>query len=259
MNHSLTDYWNRWFPGKHDHIRLQGVYTGNDLAWSGFSAHSIAGQLLSIPSDPRGVSGDIHCLSLSSDGGLLTCLLVDISGHGPAIAALSERIETPLKDLLDDRDNRELLRALNKLIVDMELAGQFATAVVGTFDTAGRMCKYAYAGHPNMLLFEYGGWSELSAVGDHGIPAGIVADAVFYQYEYRLKAGDRLLLYTDGATDIRLSTGRCLGTQGLVGMLNAIGPEDPQSTLAKLMDELVQVNMSDVFVDDITLLLLECR
>ena len=29
-----------------------------------------------------------------------------------------------------------LLTALNKLLVDMELAGQFATAVVGTFDMA---------------------------------------------------------------------------------------------------------------------------
>jgi hypothetical protein len=40
--------------------------------------------LLSIPADPGGVSGDIHCLSLSRDCDLLTCLLLDISGHGPA-------------------------------------------------------------------------------------------------------------------------------------------------------------------------------
>ena len=258
MSHTLTDHWNRWFDRKHDHFRLQGVHTGNDLAWSGFSAHSIAGQLLSIPSEPGGVSGDIHCLSLNSDGDPLTCLLLDISGHGPAIAALSERIEIPLKNLLNDRDNCRLLHALNKLLVDMELAGQFATAVAGTFDTADRMWRYAYAGHPNMLLFKNGCWSELSAVGNHGIPAGIVADAMYYQYECRLNTGDRLLLYTDGATDIRLSTGRFLGTQGLVEMLNVIGCEDPQTTLVKLMDELVQMNLSDVFVDDITLLFLEC-
>lgn len=258
MNHSLSDCRNRWFAGKHDQFRLQGVYTGNDLAWNGFTAHSISGQLLSIPSDPRGISGDIHCLSLSQDCDLLSCLLLDISGHGPAIAALSERIEAPLKNMLDDRDNRKLLTALNKLLVDMELAGQFATAIAGTFDMTSRIWRYAYAGHPNMLLLENGSWSELSDVGDHGIPAGIVADAMFYQYERKLTAGDRLLLYTDGATDIRLSDVRRLGTQGLVDMLNALGPGDPHTTIVRLIDGLVEINTSDVFVDDITLLLLEC-
>ena len=258
MNHSLSGCLYHWFAGKHDNFRLQGGYTGNDLAWSGFSAHSIFGQLLSIPSDPKCVSGDIHCLSLNRDCDVLTCLLLDISGHGPTIAALSERIETPLKNLLDDHDNRRLLTALNKLLVDMELAGQFATAVVGTFSMADRIWRYAYAGHPNMLIFENGSWSELSAIGNHGIPAGIVADAVYYQYQLKLKAGDRLLLYTDGATDICLSTRERLGTQGLVDILNVLGPENPKTTIERLMDELVAINTSGVFVDDITLLMLEC-
>jgi serine phosphatase RsbU (regulator of sigma subunit) len=109
-----------------------------------------------------------------------------------------------------------------------------------------------------MLLFENGGWSELSATGDHGIPAGIVADAVFYQYERKLNVGDRLLLYTDGATDIRLPTGGRLGTQGLVDRLNTLGAGDPQTIIVRLMDGLVQTNTSYAFVDDITLLYLEC-
>lgn len=258
MNRSLPDYWTQWLAGKSEHLQFQGVHTGNDLAWSAFSAPSISGQLLSIPSDPKGLSGDIHCLSLNRNGELLTCLLLDISGHGPAIAELSERIETPLKNLLDDRDNQGLLGALNTLLVDMNLAGQFATAVVGTFDAPGRMWRYAYAGHPNILLFESGGWSELSAAGEHGIPAGIVADALFYQYERKLKVGDRILLYTDGATDICLPTGKRFGTQGLVEMLNSFSRGDPQTTIVKLVERLVQINRSDVFVDDITLLLLEC-
>jgi serine phosphatase RsbU (regulator of sigma subunit) len=257
MNGSLMNHWNQWFADQHETFRLQGVHTGNDLAWSGFSTRAISGELLSIPANPGGVSGDIHCLSLSGDCDLLTCLLLDISGHGPAIAALSECIETPLKSLLDDHDNCGLLTALNKLLVDMELAGQFATAVAATFDTADGMWRYAYAGHPNMLLFENGSWCELSAIGEHGIPAGIVADAVFYQYEYRLKPGERLLLYTDGATDICLPTGGRLGIQGLVKMLDSLDPGDPKSTLVELMDALVQVNTSEVFVDDLTLLLLE--
>ena len=259
MNGSLLHHWNQWFADKHDAFRLQGVHTGNDLAWSGFSTRAISGQLLSIPADPGGVSGDIHCLSLSRDCDLLTCLLLDISGHGPAIAALSECIETPLKSLLDDHDNRGLLTALNKLLVDMELAGQFATAVAATFDTADCMWRYAYAGHPNMLLCENGSWSELSAVGEHGIPAGIVADAMFYQYEHRLNPGDRLLLYTDGAMDICLPTGKRLGTQGLLEMLDSLESGDPKSTLVRLMDALVQLNTSEVFVDDLTLLLLEMK
>lgn len=258
MNRSLTGHWHQWFAGKYDHFQLQGVHTSNDLAWCGFSSLCIAGQLLSIPSEPTGVSGDIHCLSLSENGDLLTCLLLDISGHGPAIAALSERIEIPLQKLLDDRDNRGLLHALNKLLVDMDLAGQFATAVARTYDTVDRMWRYAYAGHPNMLLFEDGSWSELIAAGNHGIPAGIVADAVFYQYECQLKAGDRLLLYTDGVTDIRLSAGNWLGTQGLLEMLNDLGNEDSRTTMVRLMDGLVGTNTSDVFVDDVTLLMLEC-
>jgi len=258
MNYSLPGYWTQWLAGKHEYLQFQGVHTGNDLAWNAFSAPSIFGQLLGIPSDPRGVSGDIHCLSLSRNGELLTCLLLDISGHGPAIAALSECIETPLKSLLDDRDTRGLLESLNKLLVDMNLAGQFATAVAGTFDTSGKIWRYAYAGHPNILIFESGGWSELTAAGDHGIPAGIVADAAFYQYERKLKAGDCLLLYTDGATDICLPTGKRLGTQGLVDVLNALGTGDPQTTMIKLVEGLMQINCSDVFVDDVTLLLLEC-
>jgi serine phosphatase RsbU (regulator of sigma subunit) len=189
MNRTLTGHWNHWFAGKHDYLQLHGVHTGNNLAWCGFSSTSISGQLLSIPSVPAGVSGDIHCLSLSENGDLLTCLLLDISGHGPAIAALSELIEIPLQMLLNDLANRLLLNALNKSLVDMDLSGQFATTVSGIFDALDRMWCYAYTGHPNILLFENGSWSELSAAVNQGIPAGIVAAAEFYQYERQLTQG----------------------------------------------------------------------
>ena len=107
------------------------------------------------------------------------------------------------------------------------------------------------------MLFEGGAWSELSTVGEHGIPVGIVADARFYQYERKLGTGDRILLYTDGATEIRMPDGKRLGTQGLVEILNRSGCQDLRTTIVKLVERLVKLNRSDVFVDDVTVLLLE--
>ena len=119
------------------------------------------------------------------------------------------------------------------------------------------MGRYAYAGHPNILLFEYGSWSELSTAVEHGVPAGIVVNAQFYQYEHKLNTGDCILLYTDGATEIRMPAGKPLATQGSVEMLNRLGHLDPQTTIVKLVEGLVKLNRSDIFVDDVTVVLLE--
>lgn len=67
---------------------------------------------------------------------------------------------------------------------------------------SGRICA---AGHPPALILRADG--RVSGIGPVGTLLGIVSDITLTETRFRLKPGDTLLLYTDGATEARRPLG----------------------------------------------------
>jgi sigma-B regulation protein RsbU (phosphoserine phosphatase) len=114
---------------------------------------------------------------------------------------------------------------------------------------------YSRAGHDRPLLLRKGAAQSLS--GD-GTPLGILNDDFrLSQEEIDLLPGDRLVLYTDGLTDVAPSDGALFGLERLSALLQASAnlPLDRMGDV--LFDRLMEYQAGAEQYDDMTLLVME--
>ena len=91
------------------------------------------------------------------------------------------------------------------------------------------------AGHPHPFLLAKDG--EITLLGDGGLPIGLVQGAGFQQVNFRLLAGDRLFLVSDGVTECPSPQGEELGSEGLIDILrNNLNLESAQLLEALIWD-----------------------
>ena len=76
-----------------------------------------------------------------------------------------------------------------------------------TSDAGGFDVEFASGGHPPpLLLTGAGAASYVPTVGGQGV--GLFAEPTFVSVRVSLRAGDTLVLYSDGITEARTGTGR---------------------------------------------------
>src|SRR5258708_39713989 len=121
----------------------------------------------------------------------------------------------------DVRDSSRLLAALND---EFTLTGQSAdaplrltTVVTATFDRVTGEFNFAYAAHPRMVLWRAreNRWFALGE-GLEGLPMGIIAGEIFTQQSIRIEAGDIVLMFSDGLTDVFSPNGELLTAEGFM-------------------------------------------
>lgn len=133
----------------------------------------------------------------------LGLVIADAAGHGVAAAMLSVLFKLRLKQR--DRLGQvlqpgEVLQRLNDSLYDMlSASGAFITAAYILLDLHTGEGQIALAGHPPCLLgSDHGAPGKLERTG----PAlGLEAEPHYAQHSFKLEAGDRLMLYTDGILD----------------------------------------------------------
>lgn len=165
-------------------------------------------------------------------------LVADVSGHGPAAAVVMAMVQSILAAYPSQTTGgpAKILNYLNRHIAAKKIDGAFVTAFCAEFKPADGRLTYARAGHPPPLVrsraAEGSPVRHLDAVG--GLPLGILPDTQFECTETRLDPGDVLLLYTDGITEARSTTGEFFGTHALSDALCHC----PGSTAQDVVDEI---------------------
>lgn len=125
----------------------------------------------------------------------------------------------------------------------------YFTMVFASIELATGRVVLVQAGHPHPAILRADG--SVDFVGQGGLPVGLVADADYETVSVDLRAGDRLLLLSDGITEAADAAGRMLGEEGLARMLSACagarGPALPERLLAALADR-----SGGPFADDVS-------
>lgn len=164
----------------------------------------------------RTIGGDFG-LVFPFDGTHLNLLVCDISGHGISSALLANRIYTETVSLLrHGMEPDEMLRALNRIVIeDIMVEGFIFTMATARLDFSARQLVYAGGGHPPAFLISSSG--KVRRIKPLGTVLGRIAEAVpeSAAEEFKLSAGDRLMLYSDGLTDVWNGNDEILGVEGL--------------------------------------------
>jgi PAS domain S-box-containing protein len=204
------------------------------------------------------VGGDFALVN-SQDGEHISLLVCDVSGHGIGSALVANRIYSEtMGHLRTGVPFIDMFAELNRFLIEDIDAGMFITVAAASIDT--HLCRmvFAGAGHPPAMLVRRG-QSPLLLESRSPI-LGALPDAVDTtpSLELQLEPGDRIVLYTDGITEVFNSREEMLGIEGL--------REIVRQTAALPWDEMKQGILDGVAAwrsgppsDDVSLVLVHVR
>lgn len=208
--------------------------------------HSIARYL------PRGdLGGDYYDVRTTEDG--VVAFLADVTGHGIA-AALGAAI-TRVAFLLQRSRWQwpvQVLDGINAILLDAGTS-QLVTAACAFLDRKQNRLHLGRAGHlPGAILRKDG---QVDILFPRGRVMGWLRDLKCERMERDFKTGDRLLLFTDGLTELRNEKEEFLGEERVWAFLErSAGMNAAQ--LAEGIMELIRQWQSEP-QDDIALIILE--
>ena len=184
------------------------------------------------------VGGDWYITAELPTGQVLLAI-GDVAGHGLPAAAGMARLRGALAGLsITGAPPQQLVAWLNELVRHVA-PEHTASVIAGYFDPESRMLTWAQAGHPPPVLVRAGRATALPQ------PDGVLLGAGQLPYTaatVQLRAGDLLLLYSDGLVERRRSS----IDEGLAVLLAAAaGVTDPERVVAAALDALGSVSSDD--------------
>jgi PAS domain S-box-containing protein len=189
--------------------RVQNSLAPKPLVWGTMSVDAFYRPVHSIGGD--------FALVNSLDQNHLSLLVCDVSGHGIGSALVANRIYSETTaHLRSGMPFLEMFRKLNRfLIEDIAGSGMFVTLAAARIDAQRRSMVFAGAGHPPAMLARPGQNPQL--LESQSMILGALPDAVdaATNQEVHLQPDDRIVLYTDGITEVFNSRGEMLGIEGV--------------------------------------------
>lgn len=183
------------------------------------------------------VGGDFYDL-FEIDGPLVGVLIGDIAGKGLEAAVLTQLVKNTVRAHAAEKGSSpaKILQLTNNIFYQSTSSDSFATVFFGVLNRATGTMAYTNAGHTTALLLRSSGvLAELPA--DSPL-VGAFADREYVQSEALLRAGDVLLLYTDGVTEARAS-GRLYGEARLLRHVATVPQGDPVELVRDIVEDVL--------------------
>jgi sigma-B regulation protein RsbU (phosphoserine phosphatase) len=205
----------------------------------------------------RHAGGDYYDV-LDRGAGVFGLMVSDVSGHGAPAAIVMAMIRAVLHSHPSPDDPSAVLRHLNQHFRYLWDTAMFATAVYGVLDAGARQLRIALAGHPPPLLVREG--DPVGPLALDAVPALLFAEIASVPCaRVALQPGDRLLFYTDGATDRFSPGGEMYDVDRLMARLDTGRSLAPAALVRHVVDDIDAFAAGHEPEDDQTLLLLGIR
>jgi serine phosphatase RsbU (regulator of sigma subunit) len=242
-------------PGATNDDYEEAAHLQKDLLPAGspsIDGFDIAG--LSIPASRTG--GDYYdYLPIADD--LLTITIGECSGQGMAPAMMMASLRAYLRVISQTTmDVEDTISQANRLITEDIQDEEFVvTMMVAQIDQLTRSVRYASAGHQAHLLDRHG---EVHVLHSTGMPMGLQEDTIIPEgTSKKLKAGDVLLLSTDGAQKLVSPSGEQLGMERLLDVIRKNKNLPARMIVNFLQKECRAFADSEAQADDITFVIVK--
>jgi PAS domain S-box-containing protein len=232
--------------------RVQNSLAPRPLVWDTLSVDAFYHPVHSIGGD--------FALVNSTDHEHLSLLVCDVSGHGIGSALVANRIYSETTThLRSGMPFLDMFGELNRfLIEDIAGSGMFVTLAAARIDARRRSMVFAGAGHPPAMLARYGQTPLL--LESRSMILGALPDAVdaTANQEVQLQPDDRIVLYTDGITEVFNSRGEMLGIEGVQEIVRQTSSLPPHEMKQGILDG-VDAWREGPPTDDVSLMLVHVR
>ena len=221
-----------------------------------------------LPQDPRvqfkslympydTVGGDYYAVK-ALDADRYAFLLADMEGHGVAAALYTMHLSMLWEQHFELMGkpaqfaamiNKELVRIFGNITT-------FAAAICGVIDARRATLRFAGAGGPPPLIMAAKG--DIKKLQSSGLPFGYTEDipeaAAYQEQTVPLNAGDKILMYSDGAFEIHNAGDEFLGVDGFINILKELNYPRAPLNMADLKLALLKFSNYIRLKDDVTIL-----
>ena len=117
--------------------------------------------------------------------------------------------------------------------------------------SAGTLCFTGAGGPTPLIIHENWTFEEPKSTG---LPLGVMEDIPYKEKTVKLEAGDSILLFSDGATEIQNAENEWLGINGFTQILKALDYPKKPLRMETLEEELLKFSNDIRLQDDITII-----
>ena len=199
------------------------------------------------------VGGDYFDALKFTDARVALCI-GDVVGKGMPAALLMSNLQAAVKAFASESmPPRDLCAKVNRVICSNIAANKFITFFYCLHDAARKLLIYANAGHNAPILMRRDG--SYLRLHEGGVVLGVFRDWQYEQNEVKFDSGDRVVLFTDGVTEVRDSNGEEFGEKRLVSLLESHRDLGAAGLQKRVMEALAEFSGGE-FQDDATILIM---
>lgn len=185
---------------------------------------SLSGRNLSC----KEIGGDFFDAVNTEEG--LTLVLADVSGKGVSAALLASTLQGMIySQLVAGMPLVEIVSGVNRFFTHKHIGEKYATVILARIRPEGEL-EYVNCGHVPPLVVSGG---EVERPSHGNLPVGLLPDAEYLGAKVQMKAGDRLILVTDGVTEAENARGEFFEDSRLELAARGGGLEDIFSAISK--------------------------
>ena len=184
----------------------------------------------------------------------LALVIADVSGKGVPAALFMMMSRMMINDYTSfGLSPAEVLTRVNEKICRNNDKNMFVTVWLGILEISTGKVTAANAGHEYPMLRQPGGVFE-KLKDKHGFVLGGMSGKTYTQYEFTLRKGGTLFVFTDGVTEARAPDRKMFREERLIESLNK-SPDAPPKELLELVHRDVSEFVGDApQSDDLTML-----
>ena len=208
----------------------------------------------------RTLSGDFFdIIELGNDQ--VGIAMGDVSGKGVPASLTMMAIINSIRVLVHKvKKANEMLAELNESLYESETTIedflQYSTGFYAMLDLKTLRMSYAMAGSEKPLWW-HGKDRLMSQLDGEGLPLGMFFKTKYSVEKIKLEPGDKLIFFTDGATDVQDPNGVRYGRQALMHSVEKNCLKSEGNLINAIMNDIVNYQRGAAPVDDVAIMTVE--
>jgi serine phosphatase RsbU (regulator of sigma subunit) len=195
----------------------------------------------------------------NSSKGKLGVVVGDVSDHGIPSALLMATARAIIRQgsSLSDEIEGVVSGANRQLVDDVKETGRFMTLLYTEIDRPGGKIRWLNAGHESAIIYDSVTDTFEELAGEKGLPLGLVKEAEYKISQRDIRAGQVLVLATDGIWEVMNPEGEMFGRDRMNHIIKRHASMPSKEIQQTLLEALSRYRRDGAVRDDMTLVIIK--